>query len=222
MRSISRRRFLTLAVSAPLAATGCRGGGFKIFGYQAGAEALYDQNIRTVYVPLFNNRAFQTTPYRGFEVFVTEAVIREIQKTTTFRVTSDPNKADTELLGNVVQITKVILNRNQQFQVREAEVTVWVDVVWRDLRTGVILSNPRQRPIPGRTVPNTQIGAPPPSFDPNVPVPPDDRPLDLPQPVRIVATGRLIPELGETIASAETRVEQQIAVQIVSMMEKQW
>lgn len=222
MTILTRRRFLSLAAVSPLAAVGCRGGGFKIFGYQAGADALYDPNIRTVYVPLFNNRAFQTNPYRGFEVDVTQAVIREIGKTTSFRVTSDFQKADTELLGNIVSIYKNLLNRNQQNQIREAEVVVWVDVVWRDLRDGTILSNPRVRPQPGRPVPNPQIDAPPPPFDPNVPLPPDLRDLEQPVPVRIIASGRLIPELGETNASAGTRIQQQIAVQIVSMMEKKW
>jgi hypothetical protein len=32
----------------------------------------------------------------------------------------------------------------------------------------------------------------------------------------------MLPELGETNASAATRVHNQIAVQIVSMMEKRW
>ena len=153
---------------------------------------------------------------------MTQAVVREIGKTTTFKVTSDCNKADTELLGNIVSITKVLLNRNQQNQIREAEITVWVDVVWRDLRDGTILSNPRQKPMPGRFIPNPQIDATPPPFDPNVPVPPDDRKLEAPVPTRIIATGRMIPELGETNASADSRIQQQIAVQIVSMMEKKW
>src|SRR5688500_11932021 len=148
MRTPNRRQFLKLAAIAPLAAVGCRSG-YKFLGYDVGAGALYDQNIRTVYVPLFNNRAFQTTPYRGFEIDVTEAVIREIGKTTTFHVTSDVNRADTELLGNIVAIQKTVMNRNQQNQVREAEIAVTVDVVWRDLRDGTILSNPRQRPAPG-------------------------------------------------------------------------
>jgi Lipopolysaccharide-assembly len=219
---LTRRRFLSLAALAPLAAVGCRGESMSIFGYQLGANALYDPNIRTVYVPLFNNRAFQTTPYRGFEVDVTQAVIREIGKTTSFRVTSDYEKADTELLGNVVAINKVLVNRNQQNQVREAEVQVWVDVVWRDLRTGEILSNPRPRPIPGRTVIDPRIDAPPVPFDPSIDCPPDLRPLEQPIPVRIIAGGRMIPELGETNASAAQRVQNQIAVQIVSMMEKRW
>ena len=186
------------------------------------ADALYDQNIRTVYVPLFNNRAFQTTPYRGFETDLTQAVVREIGKTTTFRVTSDFEKADTELLGNVVSITKGLLNRNQQNQIREAEITVWVDVVWRDLRDGTILSNPRPRPAPGRTVPNVPNEVPPQQFDPDVPIPPDQKALELPIPQRIVGIGRVLPELGESNASASTLIQQRLAVQIVSLMEKKW
>jgi hypothetical protein len=217
----SRRRFLALAGGASLAAVGCKGG-YNVFGYQVGAEAIYDQNIRTVYVPTFNNRAFQTTPYRGFEVDITEAVIREIGKTTTFKVTSDYERADTELLGNVVSIYKNVLNINPLNFVREGELVVNVDVVWRDLRTGEILSNPRKRPVPGRTEPNPRIDAPPPPFDPSVPVPPEQKERETLTPVRLQVTGRFLPELGESNASAKQRVQNQIAVQIVSMMERKW
>jgi hypothetical protein len=220
MFTLNRRRFLALSATATLAAlAGCRTG-YRFLGYQVGADALYDPNIRTVYLPLFNNRAFQTTPYRGFEVDVTEAVKREIGKTTSFRVTSNPDTADTELLGNIVSIRKNLLNRNQQNQLREGEVVVDVDVVWRDLRDGCILSNPRRPPLPG--VPNPLLDGPPVPFDPNVPLPPDATPLEVPVPVRIIATGRFLPELGETNASAALRVQHQIAVQIVSMMERKW
>ena len=220
MRAFSRRWFLTRAAAVPLVA-GCQNG-FSIFGYQAGPGALYDQNIRTVYVPMFNNRAFQTTPYRGFEVDVTMAVVNEIGKTTSFRVTSNYETADTELLGNIVGITKQKLNTNQLNQVREAEIDVTVDIVWRDLRDGTILSNPRPRVAPGRTAPNPKVDAAPPPFDPNVPVPPDENKLALPNPVRIVATGRVLPELGETIATGAEQVQKQIAVQVVRLMEKRW
>jgi hypothetical protein len=220
MPSVTRRRFLTLAAVAPLAAVGCRNG-YKFLGYDVGAGALYDPNIRTVYVPIFNNIAFQTTPYRGFEEDVTQALIREIGKTTSFRVTSDPSRADTELLGNVVAIRKQILNRNQQNQVREAEIQVAVDVVWRDLRDGTILSNPRPRPAPGSPPPRLPGDQPIP-FDPNLPPPPDLRELENPVPQRITETGRMLPELGETNSSAATSVHRKLAVQIVSMMERKW
>lgn len=219
MSPLTRRRFLGLSAAVPLAFVGCRGGVPTIFGYKLGAAALYDENISTVYVPVFNNRAFQTSPYRGFEVDVTEAVVREINTKTTFRVVSDPDKADTELLGNIVSITKNIMNRTQQNTVRDGEVVVTVDVVWRDLRDGTILSAPRKSRLPGTAAPSD---VPPIPFDPNVkPVPPVPEVAQL-VPARIVGEGRYVMELGETNASASKRVHNQIATQIVSMMEKRW
>jgi hypothetical protein len=40
--------------------------------------------------------------------------------------------------------------------------------------------------------------------------------------VRIIAGGRYVPELGESIATALQRAQIQIGTQIVSMMEKRW
>src|SRR5690349_18872721 len=105
---LTRRRFLRgaafgLAGLVPLA--GCQGErGFTILGYQFGADKLYDTSIATVYVPQFHNRAFQTTPYRDMQVEITKAVIREIESKTPYKVIDDPDRADTELLGYLVQI----------------------------------------------------------------------------------------------------------------------
>jgi hypothetical protein len=221
MPVVSRRLFLHLGATAPIAALiGCQTTP-SIFGYKLGAGALYDENITSVYVPVFHNRSFQTTPYRGLEVDITQAVIREIGRSTNFKVVSDPSRADTELLGAVVQIQKQIMNRNQQNMVRDGDVVVDVDVVWRDLRTNEILSMPRRpRPLAAGLLP----GDPPPMpFDPSVPLPPPPGcdPV-VPVPTRITGIGRFVPELGETNASASKRVQDQIAVQIVSMMEKKW
>jgi hypothetical protein len=219
MSPLTRRRFLGFSATLPLALASCRSGVPTIFGYQIGAAALYDDRISTIYVPVFTNRAFQTTPYRGFEVDVTEAVIREIGTKTPYRVVSDPLKADTELLGNIVSITKNIMNRTQQNTVRDGEVIVAVDVVWRDLRDGTILSAPRKYRLPGTPAPGD---TPPIPFDPTInPPPPLPEPATL-VPARIVAEGRYVMELGETNASAAKRVQNQIATQIVSMMEKSW
>ena len=218
-----RRVFLSWLGGATVAVMGCQNTGpFQIFGYRLGADALYDSNIRTVYVPVFANRALQTTPYRGFEVDLTQAVIREIGRTTSFRVVSDPERADTELIGVIVGIQKQVLNRTQQNMVRDGDLIVTVDVLWRDLRDGTILSAPRKgarppaAPLPGDILP---IPGP---FDPNLP-PPAPLP-EAPQviPTRLVAAGRYLPELGETSSSAAKRVQDQLAVQIVSMMERPW
>ena len=222
MTLFSRRRFLALAL-APLAAAGCRSGFPTVFGYRMGADALYDDNVKTVYVPTFQNRAFQTTPYRGFEVDLTQALVQEIGRVTPYRVVSDPDRADTELIGVLMLIEKHNLNRTQQNMVREGELVVHVDVVWRDLRDGTILSTPPKARIPtGSTAPNINPGGLPVPFDPNVPQPPT---VSVPQalvPTRIIEGGRYIPELGETNASAMQRVQHRLARKIVEMMEKQW
>jgi hypothetical protein len=204
-------------------AAGCQtSGGPSIFGYKLGAGALYDPCIKTVYVRTFENRAFQTTPYRGFEVDVTKAVVDEIGRVTPYKVTSDINAADTELIGVIVSIQKQLQNRTQQNTIREGELQVSVDVVWRDLRDGTILSAPRKPRTPGTPAPLLPSDPLPIPFDPNCPVPP---PVPVPPdlvPSRIFATGRYIMELGETNASALAQVRNHIAVQIVSMMEKKW
>jgi hypothetical protein len=221
MPLLSRRLFLSLAATAPFAGlAGCQSTP-SIFGYKLGAGALYDENITSVYVPAFHNRAFQTTPYRGMEIDITQAVIREIGRSTNFRVVSDPSCADTELLGAVVQIQKQIMNRNQQNMVRDGDVIVDVDVVWRDLRSNEILSMPRRaRPLTAGPL-LLQGDAQP--FDPSLPQPPPPgcEPTAV-YPTRITGIGRFVPELGETNASASKRIQDQIAVQIVSMMEKKW
>ena len=219
---MNRRKAIVIGAKlAGLAAVaGCQGGTPSVFGYNLGAGALYDSSITSVYVPVFNNRAFQTTPYRGLEVDITRAVVREIGAKTKFKVVSDCERADTEIKGVVIGINKTILNRNQQNLTREAEVVLTVDVLWRDLRTGKNLSAIR-RGTPG----TPSIGLPPPEaipFDPNVPLPPGISPDESWLPVRLVATGRLIPELGESITTGEQRAINQLATQIVSMMEKPW
>ncbi len=223
MPRLTRRRFLSFASLAPLTGVvGCKGGIPTLFGYQLGADALYDPNIKTVYVHSFQNRAFQTTPYRGLEVEITKAVVDEIGRVTSFRVVSDPLKADTELIGVVIGLDKQLRNRTQQNTAREGELQVSVDVLWRDMRDGTILSAPR-KPRALNVAPTATPGdLPSIPFDPNVPVPPPPTPLPETVPTRITAYGRYLPELGETNASAMKRVQNQIAVQIVSMMEKKW
>ncbi|HEY8505380.1 MAG TPA: LPS assembly lipoprotein LptE, partial [Gemmataceae bacterium] len=99
----TRRAFLTGAVLGLCA--GCTSDGhFSVLGYST--KPLYDEDIRTVYVPIFQNRVFQTGPYRGLEFQLTRALIREIEANTPFKVVSDPCRADTELLGTVLTLTK--------------------------------------------------------------------------------------------------------------------
>jgi hypothetical protein len=200
----SRRRFCAALLAWPIALVlpSCElDGNFTLFGYTT--QPNYDTNIKTVRVPIFQNATF----YRGLEFDVTRAVVREIQLKTPYRVVSGNQPADTELTGKIVSFTKGILNRNQLNEVREAETNLGVEVVWKDLRTGEYLSNPRRGPAP--EPPPPALGLPPP-------------PPPKPSPVMVFSLGHFIPEVGQSMATAQQENVNRLAIQIVSMMEKPW
>jgi len=209
---LSRRRAVGTLLAGGVGLLGGCGwdGHFSIFGYTT--RPNYDESIRTVYVPLFNNKAFMTNPYRGIEKEITRAVVREIEAKTPYKVVSDPERADTELLGTLTIINKVLLNRNQLNEVREFELQLSAEVVWRDLRDGCILTNRRRRQ--GTAEPSV------PPFDPNLPPPPAGP--ELPVPVLVQSTGRGLPEAGESNTTAEQMAVNRLAQQIVNMMERPW
>jgi len=171
-------------------------GQFTIFGYTT--RPNYDPGIRTIRVPIFKNYTY----VRGLEFDLTEAVIREIQTRTPFRVVSADCQADTELTGSIVNVSKVAINRTQLNEIREGQTTLGVEIIWRDLRTGEVLSQPRPKSDPD--------GPPPP--------PPDAKP----KPLLIQSMGNYIPELGGSTATAYQQNVNRLAVQIVSKMETPW
>jgi hypothetical protein len=188
------------------------GGHLNILGYTT--RPNYDESIRTVYVPIFGNRVIQTGPLRGLEFRLTEDVIREIEAKTPYKTTSNREQADTELIGTITAISKNILNRNQLNEVREYELVLNVELYWRDLRpeaNGALLSGKQSR---------DEVLPKPPMFDPNLPPPEPVRP-----PIKVVtvlASGRVVPELGESTASGLTAATRRMATQIVQAMEKPW
>lgn len=211
---MTRRSACLLAASAVGFLAGCESDGhFKIFGYTT--RPPFDPDIRTVYVPVFKNTSvIQTTPYRGVEVQITKAIVDELgSRSGAPRVVSDPECADSELVGQLVSIQKRLLNQNLQGLARETELTFTCTVVWRDLRSGKVLSN--RRP-PKERIP------PPPQFDPSLPPLPEPAVREAPIPVTVIASGRILEELGETSASGQQMAVRQLAKQIVNMMEAPW
>jgi hypothetical protein len=185
----------------------CDGGGhFTILGYTT--RPNYDTQIHTVRVPIFGNATFR----RGLEFDLTQAVVREIEAKTPFKVVSGNCDADTELTGTIVSVNKNVINRNQLNEVREAETVLGVEVLWRDLRTGEVLSRPKWGP-----------GAPTPPPTPSVNPPLGGPPPQPKAPTTLVTSvGNFIPEVGGSITTAEKQNVDRLAVQIVSMMEKPW
>jgi hypothetical protein len=218
-------------------------GHFTVLGYSTAPN--YDCSIHTVRVPIFDNRTFR----RGLEFQLTEAVVREINAKTPYRVVGCDQPADTELRGRIIGGTKGILNLNQLAEIREAETAVTVELSWIDLRTGEVLSRPGRRVgepygpdalatpaftsgaaagVPGIGTPI--VTAPTAPISPSVavgdvvpPLPlPPGAPLPPPPVIRLRTVSSYIPEVGESTTTGFQFAINKMATQVVSMMEKPW
>ena len=122
----SDRRLLGQPVGAAvliglvLLAAGCT-------GYQIGTESLYSTDIRTVYVPTFQSVSFR----RNLGERLTEAVIKEIELKTPYKVVGNP-PADTILTGRIVGENKRLVVPSPVGGPREAEMLLRVEVTWID------------------------------------------------------------------------------------------
>lgn len=213
MDRISRRRFVGgLGLAGLFGLTGCTSDGhIGLLGYTT--RPNYDPSIRTVYVPMLQSSLLDTSPYRGLERDLTQALVDAIEARGRFKVISDPERADTELQGRIVGFNKVLTNLNQFNQVRAAISLMSVDVVWIDNRSGRYITNPRPRSLV------SGINDQPAFDDSNIPLPAGP---EKPVPIRVSVSGRMIPEVGESNVTMAEMANRKMAAQIVSMMEENW
>lgn len=113
--------------------------------YQVGVDTLYAPNIRTVYVPMFTSASYR----RNLGELLTEAVIKEIEQRTTFKVVHTPN-ADSILTGRLAGDTKVVRIENANDDPREVELEMIVEVTWQDRQGELIMQ--RQIALPPEMV----------------------------------------------------------------------
>ena len=133
MKAIPLLALLACAAAA-LTLPSCESdGNFTVLGYTT--KPNYDCSIHTVRVPIFKNRTFR----QGLEFDLTRAVVREIEPKTPYKVVGPDADADTELTGTIVTLIKSTLNVNPLNEIREQEMDVSVEVIWR---------NPAHRRIP--------------------------------------------------------------------------
>ena len=99
-------------------------------------ESLLPANVRSVYVPIFDNRTFR----RGLEFDLTEAVKNEILLKTDLTI-APKHKADTILIGEIVDFREHVLVENENDEPTETQVEIIVDLIWKDRRTGRVLRN---------------------------------------------------------------------------------
>ena len=128
---LSRRDALQrlCGLAAPVLACAVPGG----CGYMMGSG--FPAEVRTVHVPIFRSEAFR----RGVEFQLTEAVQKEIQRRTPFRL-ADEGVADTRLSGRIIDIRKDVLGETRYDDPRELQLSLAVEVVWEDVRNSRILA----------------------------------------------------------------------------------
>ena len=168
---------------------------------------------------------------------------------------------DAELISTITIYKKGSTLNGPTNEVNQQEIDISVELTWKDLRTGEILSRPGRRPgeprvRPGQAVPPllpdpTLVGPNPPidgaRCTPGMPSIPSTPTLpgtpamaalgtnpapgtpggiaahqgNVP-PVPVTATFTLVPELGSSTGAARANAYKQLAIQIVSLMEKPW
>lgn len=124
----ARRCMLAIVL---VALTGCA-------SYRFGNNTLYAPNVRTVYVPMIQSDSFRVTPNIDLGERLTEAVCKEIEKRTPFKVVGTA-EADSVLTARVVADTKRMVVESPTDQSRQVEMNMQVLVTWAD-RGGAVLA----------------------------------------------------------------------------------
>ena len=163
-----------------LGLTGCIG-----LGYQVGAKSLFGQDIKTVYVPIFETDLGR----RGIAERLTEAVCKRIEARSPYKVVGRPD-ADSVLTGKILSERTSVSIYNRFGDVRQRQGTLSVFITWKDRR------NKELRQFDA--IPWNESSA------------------------TVKTVSYLLPEIGQSIATAEMEQIDRIADQIVGMMEIPW
>ena len=145
-KNLGRATAVVAAVWCMAVLTGC--------GYTG--KELFPDKYQTVATPIFENRTF----YRGVEFELAEALTKQVQSRTPYKVVS-PGVAQTILEGTITSIQQRQLSRRRPGGVpQEIELSVTVDFIWKDLVSGDVIRGRRGFVAVGRHVPTSGVGEP--------------------------------------------------------------
>lgn len=126
----------TLAGLCLLALAGCA-------NYQAGSGSLYAPDVHTVYVPMIESDSFR----RDLGERLTEAVCKEIEQKTPFKVVGDPS-ADSVLTVKLLADARRVVAEDGLDQARYLENQLFAEVSWINRRRLPIVPA-QSMPLPG-------------------------------------------------------------------------
>lgn len=132
-----------LALAPALLLTGCGYQSTGDFNPNANAgyqwKSLYREDYQSVAVPIFTSRTFQ----RGAENELTRAVIHQMELRTPYKVVPR-DRAQTILEGEIEGIEiRTLANDMDNTLPQQQAMTIRVNFVWKDIRTGRILCERR-------------------------------------------------------------------------------
>lgn len=110
-------------------------------GYRVGTRSLYNDTIKTVYVPMFESDSYR----RNTAERLTEAVCKRVEQRTPYKVVSRPHAADSILTGRLLDEVQSVASANEYDDVRQKRMHHQVEVLWVD-RRGLNLRNPQHHP----------------------------------------------------------------------------
>ena len=110
--------------------------------YRFGQQSLYPCDVRTIHVAMFDSISLR----RGLGERLTEAVVREIELKTPFKIV-DATSADSVLSGRIVNDAKGVLLYAPTAEARNLQIDERVEVSWVD-RRGASLQAAQTVPIP--------------------------------------------------------------------------
>ncbi len=131
--------FKTTVLVGLIVSTGCA-------GYQVGNYSLYPADVHTVYVPVFDSTSFRS----NLGERLTEAVIKEIELKTPYKVVGTPD-ADSILTGRLVKETKRLTVETPWDDPRQYNLDLQVEVSWID-RRGNIIRQADSVPLPPEAI----------------------------------------------------------------------
>ncbi len=98
----------------------------------------YPEKVRSVYVEMFNSKSLR----RGAEYTLTDAVCKQIEVQTPYKIIADRNRADSVLYGEILSLNDSVLATEAETGVPiEKEARVVVVFSWKDLNTGQMYVN---------------------------------------------------------------------------------
>lgn len=116
-----------LAVLVLLCGLGCS-------GYQIGTDSLYNTEIKTVHVPIFQSDSFR----QDMGERLTEAVIRRIEQRTPYKVIHRANAADSILAGRLTGESQSVSIIDDYAGTRQKKIELTVYVQWKDRRGNMV------------------------------------------------------------------------------------